>query len=52
MPAWFALLARATARFVAAFFEIPGPAPRLAPARARLPRKVLARAPRRRTIAH
>jgi len=51
MPAWFALLARATARSFEVLSEILGPAPRLAPARPRLPRKVLPRAPRRRTIA-
>ena len=50
MLAWFALLARALVRGVAPFLEIPGPAPRLAPARARLPRRIAARAPRRRTI--
>ena len=51
MLAWFALLVRDLARRAAARSAILGaPAPRLAPARARLPLRIAARAPRRRTI--
>jgi hypothetical protein len=50
MLAWIALLVRDFARRAAPLSESLGPAPRLAPARARLPRRIAARAPRRRTI--
>jgi len=50
MLAWFALLVRDLARVIAPFAGILRPAPQLAPARARLPRRIAARAPRRRTI--
>lgn len=52
MLAWFALLVRDLARNVAPPPGILGRAPRLAPARAHLPRRITARAPRRRMIEH
>ncbi len=52
MLAWFALLVRDLARAVAPFPEISRGTPRLAPARAHLPRRITARAPRRRMIEH
>jgi hypothetical protein len=50
MLAWIALLVRDFVRRAASLSKTLGPAPRLAPARARLPRRIAARAPRRRTI--
>ncbi len=50
MLAWFALLVPALARLAAPLSAILRPPARLAPLRARLPRRNAARAPRRRTI--
>lgn len=50
MLAWFALLVRSFLRLGALFADILRPTPRLAPVRARLPRRITTRAPRRRTI--
>jgi len=52
MLAWIALLVRDFTRRAAPLPGILGAIPRLAPARARLPRRIAARAPRRRTLDH